>query len=63
MTREKHTMKTSSFGLIAEFDGNPSEIPYMAVNDVLPVLPLRNMVVFPVYICPSILGERAVGNL
>ena len=63
MTREKHTMKTSSFGLIAEFDGNPSEIPYMAVNDVLPVLPLRNMVVFPGVYLPINIGRKSSGEL
>lgn len=63
MTRDKHTMKPSSFGLIAEFDNNPSETSYVAVNDVLPVLPLRNMVVFPGVYLPVNIGRKSSEKL
>ena len=35
------------FSLIADFDGDISELYNREFNDVLPVLPLRNMTFFP----------------
>ena len=37
----------NSFSVIADFDGNEEQLMDIKVEDILPILPLRNMVLFP----------------
>jgi len=45
------------FAFIAEFEGSEESIFNISFNDVLPVLPLRNMVLFPGVILPVSVGR------
>lgn len=47
----------NSFSVIADFDGNEEQLMNIEVEDVLPVLPLRNMVLFPGVFMPVSLGR------
>lgn len=47
------------FSLIADFDGDISELYNREFNDVLPVLPLRNMTFFPGVVAPVIVGRES----
>ena len=47
----------SSFSVIADFEGNEEQLMNIEVDDVLPVLPLRNMVLFPGVFMPVSLGR------
>ncbi len=62
-TKKKHTPESATFGLIAEFDGNPANIEHREVNEVLPVLPLRNMVAFPFVYVPISIGRPSSEEL
>lgn len=47
----------NSFSVIADFDGNEEQLMNIEVEDVLPILPLRNMVLFPGVFMPVSLGR------
>ena len=45
--------------MIADFDGNESGLFDSTLDDVLPVLPLRNMVLFPTVVMPVTVGRKS----
>ncbi len=45
--------------MIAEFEGNEENLLKIEVNKVLPILPLRNMVLFPTAILPVAVGRES----
>ena len=48
-----------SFSMIADFDGNESGLFESDLDDVVPVLPLRNMVLFPTVVMPVTVGRKS----
>ena len=48
----------NTFSVIADFEGNEEQLMDIEVNEILPILPLRNMVYFQVYLCRYLSGER-----
>lgn len=51
--------ENNAFSLIADFDGNEQETFDINTNDSLPVLPLRNMVLFPGVFLPISVGRNS----
>lgn len=49
----------NSFSVIADFEGNVEQLMDIEVDDVLPVLPLRNMVLFPGVFMPVSVGRKS----
>ena len=49
----------SAFSVIADFEGNEEQLMNIEVKEILPVLPLRNMVLFPGVIMPVSLGRAS----
>ncbi len=50
--------QTSRFSVIADFDGNEQQMMEVEVDDVLPVLTLRNVVLFPGSMLPVSIGRK-----
>ncbi len=50
---------TSGFSMIADFDGNVDSILDSAMDDIVPILPLRNMVLFPTVVMPVAVGRKS----
>ena len=48
-----------SFSMIADFDGNESSLFETTIEDIVPVLPLRNMVLFPTVVMPVAVGRKS----
>ena len=48
-----------SFSMIADFDGNESSLFETTIEDIVPVLPLRNMVLFPTVVMPVSVGRKS----
>ena len=64
MMREKYFMEDSddnAFSLIADFEGNEEQMFDVKIKsgDTLPVLPLRNMVLFPGVFMPVSVGRKS----
>ena len=67
MQRNKKSLKiknSDNYGLerismIAEFDGNEEELFKIDFGGVLPILPLRNMVLFPTAVLPVSVGRAS----
>lgn len=64
MMKERYLMEDSddnAFSLIADFDGNEEQIFDVKIQpgDTLPVLPLRNMVLFPGVFMPVSVGRKS----
>lgn len=49
----------SSFSLIADFDGNEEQFFEEEIDDTLPLLPLRNMVLYPGIVLPITIGRNS----
>ena len=47
------------FSVIADFEGNEEQLMNVDVNDIVPVLPLRNMVLFPGVFMPVSVGRKS----
>jgi len=58
---EETTNDSNSFSLIADFEGNEDQVVdiKMKNGDVVPVLPLRNMLLFPGVFMPVAVGRRS----
>lgn len=48
-----------AFSMIADYDGNDSGLFENTIDDVVPVLPLRNMVLFPTVVMPISVGRES----
>ncbi|KAA6336817.1 Lon protease [termite gut metagenome] len=48
-----------NFSVIADFEGNKEELSNLKIDDNLPVLPLRNMVLFPEVFVPVSVGRAS----
>ena len=64
MMKEKYLMEDSddnAFSLITDFEGNDEEMLEVKTQsgDILPVLPLRNMVLFPGVFMPVSVGRKS----
>ena len=49
----------NSFSVIADFEGNEEQLMDVEVDEILPVLPLRNMVLFPGVFMPVSVGRKS----
>ena len=47
------------FSLVADFDGDESSVFNVELDETLPILPLRNMVLFPGVVLPVAIGRKA----
>ena len=48
----------NSFSVIADFEGNEEQLMDIEVKEILPILPLRNMVLFPGVFMPVSVGRK-----
>lgn len=49
----------NAFSVIADFEGNEEQLMDIEVKEILPVLPLRNMVLFPGVFMPVSVGRKS----
>ena len=57
---QEENIENSSFSFITEFKGNyEEEIRNAIIPDELPILPLRNMVLFPTTVLPISVGRES----
>ncbi len=57
--RNQEEQQQNPFSLIADFDGDVSELFNREFGETLPVLPLRNMVLFPGVMAPVAVGRSS----
>ncbi|MBW9276665.1 endopeptidase La [Bacteroides fragilis] len=57
--REMDDQNDNAFSLIADFEGNEDQVFDIKVGETLPVLPLRNMVLFPGVFMPVSVGRKS----
>ena len=48
-----------AFSMIADIDGDFTDFSTMDVPEVLPILPVRNLVIFPGVVCPIVIGRES----
>ena len=53
----------NAFSVIADFEGNEEQLMDIEVEEVLPILPLRNMVLFPGVFMPVSVGRKSSPKL
>ncbi|WP_353333576.1 endopeptidase La [Bacteroides sedimenti] len=58
-SREMEDSNDNGFSFIADFEGNEEQMFDIKVDDSLPVLPLRNMVLFPGVVLPISVGRKS----
>jgi ATP-dependent Lon protease len=56
---KKEYMPQNPFSLIADFEGDISELFTMRPEGTLPILPLRNMMLFPGVVAPVSVGRES----
>jgi len=56
---KKEDMPQNPFSLIADFDGDIASLFHKEVDPILPVLPLRNMILFPGVVAPVSVGRSS----
>lgn len=61
MSEDKN--KREEVALIAKIDIDQSEMPTEELNGEMPVLPLRNMIIFPEIVMPVAIGRRSTLEL
>lgn len=66
MTRRKKSeasdddgMNSRTFSLVADYDGSEENMFQAEIEEVMPVLPVRNMVLFPTVILPVSIGRKS----
>lgn len=59
----KEEVQQNPFSLIADFDGDISNLFDKEVADILPILPLRNMMLFPGVVAPVVVGRDSSQSL
>ena len=47
------------FSLVADFEGDESSVFEVEIDETLPILPLRNMVLFPGVVMPVAVGRKS----
>ena len=58
-SEESFDESNPSFSMIADFDGNENGLFESDLDEVVPVLPLRNMVLFPTVVMPVTVGRKS----
>ena len=56
-------LQQNPFSLIADFDGDISSLFDKEIEEILPVLPLRNMMLFPGVVAPVSVGRESSRKL
>lgn len=57
--RDIEEREENAFSVIADFEGNEEQLMNVKVDDILPILPLRNMVLFPGVFMPVSVGRKS----
>ena len=60
---EEENNPQNGFSVIADFEGETEDLLKMETGDILPILPLRNMVLFPGVLMPVSVGRRSSARL
>ena len=58
-SEESFDESNPSFSMIADFDGNENGLFDSQMDEVVPILPLRNMVLFPTVVMPVTVGRKS----
>ena len=58
-TEETFDESNPAFSMIADFDGNENGLFDSEMDEVVPILPLRNMVLFPTVVMPVTVGRKS----
>ena len=57
--RDTEEAEGNGFSVIADFEGNEEQLMDINVDEILPILPLRNMVLFPGVFMPVSVGRKS----
>ena len=58
-SEESYDESNPAFSMIADFDGNENGLFDSHLDEVVPILPLRNMVLFPTVVMPVTVGRKS----